>query len=189
MQGEGRAASAALAMAIPLAAGCGAAAGEAAGFGRDAVRSEIRTAVDGAGMPESELPGPGEETGTASPATERERLAVRAAARSTGRQYVGPPVDGARGKCDRTLTGPAGVGRKESGKRFEQPVGEKGDGTAVRVVLEKEGWTLRARHNPSRALGVDILSFTATEDACVQQFTEQEAALLSGDGAEEDAGH
>ncbi|MFB7581520.1 hypothetical protein [Streptomyces hydrogenans] len=170
--------------AILLATGCGGAE-EPAGSGREAVRTEIRAVVAEAGMPESKLPGPGDESGTATPADERERVAVRAAACSAGWQYIGPFVDDSRGKYEKTLTGLAGKGWKQSGKRFEQPVGEKGDGTAVQVVLKKEGWTLYARHNPSRVLGADILSFTATEDTCMKQFTEQEIDLLSGSWGEE----
>ncbi|MER7599549.1 hypothetical protein [Streptomyces hydrogenans] len=187
MQGKGRAVSAALAVMLPLAAGCGGGAEEPAGAGREAVRDEIRAVVAGAGMPESKLPGPGDESGTATPADERERVAVRAAACSAGWQYIGPFVDGSRGKYEKALTGLAGKGWKQSGKRFEQPVGEKGDGTAVQVVLKKEGWTLYARHNPSRALGADILSFTATEDTCMKQFTEQEIDLLSGSWDDEES--
>ncbi|MFJ6406045.1 hypothetical protein ACIQK9_11055 [Streptomyces hydrogenans] len=168
--------------AILLATGCGGAEGPA-GVGREAVRSEIRAVVAGAGMPESKLPGPGDETGTAAPADERERVVVRAAACSAGWQYVGPFVDDSRGKYEKALTGLAGAGWKESGERFEEPIGEN-DGTMVRVVLKKEGWTLYAGHTPSRALGADMISFTATEDACMKQFTEQEIALLSGDGAD-----
>ncbi|MEV6358508.1 hypothetical protein [Streptomyces hydrogenans] len=187
MQGMGRAASAALAVLVVLGlAACGAGE-EPAAFGREGVRTEIRTVVDDAGMPESKLPGPGEETGTASPATERERVVARAAACSAGWQYVGPPVEGARGKYEKALTGLAGAGWKESGERFEEPIGEN-DGTMVQVVLKKEGWTLYAGHTPSRALGADMISFTATEDACMKQFTEQEIALLSGDGADGAAG-
>ncbi|NML49378.1 hypothetical protein HHL19_03310 [Streptomyces sp. R302] len=186
MQGKGRVAAAALT--AVLATGCQAAE-EPAAFGRDAVRAEIRTVVAEAGMPESKLPGPGEETGTASPATDRERVARRAAACSAGWQYIGPVADGARGKYDKALTGLARAGWKESGKRFEQPVGEKGGDTMVQVAFKKEGWTLYARHNPSRALGADILSFIAAEDVCMGQFTEQETALLSGDEPREESGH
>ncbi|MFB7282561.1 hypothetical protein ACFCZV_36265 [Streptomyces hydrogenans] len=187
MQGKRRAAAAALAVVLPLAAGCGGD-GESAAFGREAVRSEIRAVVAEAGLPESKLPGPGDETGTAAPADERERVVVRAAACSAGWQYVGPVVDGSRGRYEKALTGLAGAGWKESGERFEQAIGEKGDGTVVQVVLKKQGWTLYARHNPSRALGADILSFTATEDTCMEQFTEQEIDLLSGDRGDEESG-
>ncbi|MFJ6426759.1 hypothetical protein [Streptomyces hydrogenans] len=187
MQGKRRAVAAALAVMLPLAAGCGGGAEEPAGSGREAVRTEIRAVVAEAGMPESKLPGPGDESGTATPADERERVAVRAAACSAGWQYIGPFVDGSRGKYEKALTGLAGAGWKESGERFEEPIGEN-DGTMVRVVLKKEGWTLYAGHTPSRALGADMISFTATEDACMKQFTEQEIALLSGDGADGAAG-
>ncbi|MEU2503598.1 hypothetical protein ABZ621_02695 [Streptomyces sp. NPDC007863] len=166
-----------------LAAGCGSR-GDAPAFGREAARAEIRTAVVGAGLPESELPGPGEATGTAAPGTERERVAVRAAGCSAGWQYVGPAVDGSLGKYDEALTALAGKGWTESGERKALPVGE-GDGPLTQVVLKKDGWTLYARHMPSRTLGADTVSFNATEDACMEQFTEREIDLLSG----EEAGH
>ncbi|WP_030754981.1 hypothetical protein [Streptomyces griseus] len=188
MRGKRGAVSAALAVLLALgAAGCGAAE-EPAGFGREAVRTEIRAVVADAGMPESKLPGPGDETRTAAPSNDQERVVARAGACSAGWQYIGPYVDGARGKYDKVLTGLSGAGWKESGKRFEQPVGGKGGGTAVQVVLKKEGWTLYARHNPSRALGADVLSFTAMEDACMEQFTEREVDLLSGDWREDGSG-
>ncbi|MER5739846.1 hypothetical protein ABT117_29830 [Streptomyces sp. NPDC002262] len=160
---------------------------EPAARGREAVQAEIRGVVAGAGMPESKLPGAGEATGTAAPATERERVARRAAACAAGWQYVGPVVDGSRGKYEKALTGLTGAGWKEHGKRFEEPIGEN-DGTMVQVALKKEGWTLYARHTPSRALGVDMISFTATEDACMEQFTEQEIDLLSGEDPSEGSG-
>ncbi|MEU9857537.1 hypothetical protein [Streptomyces sp. NPDC047974] len=184
MQGKRRAAAAALTVVLAhLVTGCQAAA-DAPAFGREAARAEIRTAVAAAGLPESELPGPGEATGTAAPATERDRIARRAAPCAAGWQYVGPAVDGSLGKYDKALTALAGKGWAGSGERKALPVGGD-DGPLTQVVLKKDGWTLFARHMPSRTLGADMVSFNATEDACMQQFTEREIDLLSG----EEAGH
>ncbi|MEV6198756.1 hypothetical protein AB0M64_02135 [Streptomyces sp. NPDC051771] len=165
-----------------LAAGCGSR-GDAPAFGREAARAEIRAAVADAGLPESELPGPGEAAVTATPSTERERVAQRAAACAAGWQYIGPAVDGSLGKYGKALTALEGKGWAASGERKEVPIGE--DGRLTQVVLKKDGWTLYARHMPSRALGADTVSFNATEDACMRQFTEREVGLLSG----EEAGH
>lgn len=93
-------------------------------------------------------------------------------------------MDGSLGKYDEALTVLAGKGWTESGERRALPVGE-GDGPLTQVVLKKDGWTLFARHMPSRTPGADMVSFNATEDACMQRFTEREVGLLSG----EEAGH
>ncbi|MFF2776420.1 hypothetical protein ACFVU3_16065 [Streptomyces sp. NPDC058052] len=185
MQGKRRAVSAALAVVVSLgAAGCGA--GEGAkpdAFGREAAQSEIRTVVAGAGLPESALPEPGEATGTVAPATERERVARRAADCSAAWQYAGPVMDGGRGKYDKALDAFVAAGWTESGKRWEEELGED-IGTTRGALLKKEGWSLSARYSTSRqALSMDVMGFTATEDTCMEQFTEQEMDLLSGGDA------
>ncbi|GAA3058256.1 hypothetical protein GCM10017562_24000 [Streptomyces roseofulvus] len=188
MQGKGRAASAALAVVLALgAAGCGA--GDGAAYGREAAQAEIRTVVAGAGLPESKLPEPGEATGTAVPATERERVARRAEACAAAWQYAGPVLDGGREKYEKALDAFVAAGWTESGKRWEDELGE-GAGTAGGALLKKAGWSLSARHHASRqGLSMDVMAFTATEDACMEQFTEQELDLLSGDRPGGEPGH
>ncbi|ALO08018.1 hypothetical protein AQF52_2423 [Streptomyces venezuelae] len=166
-----------------LGTGCGAVgAGEKAGsvgFGREAAQGEIRAAVAGAGLPESDLPEPGEASPTASAGSERERLAQRAAACTAAWQYVGPTLDGARGKFDRTLTALVEESWK-TGNRQVEKLDEKG-GTSVAVTLRKRGWTLMARHHASKTVVMDVVSFQATEDVCMSRFTERETELLFGD--------
>ncbi|MEU3743621.1 MULTISPECIES: hypothetical protein [Streptomyces] len=151
----------------------------AAGFGREAAQAEIRTAVAGAGLPESGLPEPGEASPTASAGTERERLVRRAAACTAAWQYVGPAVDGARGKFDRTLAALVQEGWK-TGNRQVEKLDEKG-GTSAAVTLEKRGWTLMARHHASKTVMMDMVSFHATEDVCMKRFSEREMKLLFED--------
>ncbi|MEU3427215.1 hypothetical protein [Streptomyces gardneri] len=149
------------------------------GFGREAAQGEIRAAVAGAGLPESGLPETGEASSTASAGSERERLAQRAAACTAAWQYVGPTVDAARGKFDRTLAALVEEGWK-TGNRQVEKLDEKG-GTSVAVTLRKRGWTLMARHHASKTVVMDVVSFQATEDVCMSRFTERETKLLFGD--------
>lgn len=171
--------------AVLFGAGCGADGGEraagAGGFGREAAQVEIRTAAAGAGLPKSELPEPGQVSATA-PADERERLAQRAAACTAAWQYIGPVVDGARGKFDRTVDALVGEGWT-AGKRLEEKLDDKG-GTHVGLTLKKSGWSLFARHSTSKTVEMDIISFQASEDACMNGFSEREMDLLYGEGRE-----
>ncbi|WP_405853357.1 hypothetical protein OG361_12285 [Streptomyces sp. NBC_00090] len=168
-------------------AGAGGAGGSGSGFGREAARAEIVAAVAAAGLPESELPGLGapEPTDSASPrptpSTERERLELRVAACAAAWQYMGPVVDGARGKFDATVATLAREGWA-AGKRHEEKLDDKGSTTAA-VTLKRNGWTLMARHTAGRAaMTMDAVTFHATEDACMRQFGEREMELLFGDG-------
>ncbi|MFJ8659196.1 hypothetical protein [Streptomyces sp. NPDC093795] len=163
-----------------LGAGCGAGA-EAKAFGREAAQAEIVAAVEGSGLPESDLPGPGGPTATPSPtpSTEQERLAERVAACSAGWQYIGPVVDGSRGDFDKAVGTLAGERWSQSQRQVEK-LDDEG-GTMVAVTLKKQGWTLYARHHSaSQGLSLEMISFQASEDSCMKQFTEKERESLAG---------
>ncbi|MEU3687487.1 hypothetical protein [Streptomyces narbonensis] len=169
-----------------LGTGCGSGGGgekagatSSAGFGRETAQAEIRTAVAGAGLPESDLPEPGAVSPTASAGTERERLARRFAACTAGWQYAGPVVDGARGRFDRTVAALVQEGWK-AGNRQVEKLDEKG-GTSADVTLKKRGWTLLARHHAPKTVMMDMVSFHATEDVCMKRFSERDMKLLFGD--------
>ncbi|MFC9700688.1 hypothetical protein ACFTWD_08360 [Streptomyces sp. NPDC056943] len=164
--------------------GDGGAGAGASGFGREAAQAEIFAAVASAGLPKTELPAPGapEPTGSApvpAPSTEAQRLERRATECGAGWQYIGSPVAEARGKYDATVTGLVREGWT-AGKRQDRTLDENG-GTTAGVTLKKSGWTMMARHHTSMTVKMDVLSFYATEDACMAQFSEREMKLLMGD--------
>ncbi|MFE0647382.1 hypothetical protein ACFVZH_02165 [Streptomyces sp. NPDC059534] len=172
---------------VLLGAGCGTGAGAGGGgsaFGRETVHAEIVGAVEKAGLPKSDLAGPGGAGGTGStprpaPSTERERLEERVTACTAGWQYVGPPVDGSRRDFEEAVDALVGQAWTEGNRQVEK-VGEEGD-TMVGVTLKKRGWTLLARHHDvKQGLVVDMISLQATEDACMNKFTEQELDSLFG---------
>ncbi|MGW8351140.1 hypothetical protein [Streptomyces wedmorensis] len=186
MRTRGMAAVAGGLAAVLFGAGCGVDGGErgagSGGFGREAAQAEIRAAVAGAGLPKSELPEPGQVSATATPADERERIAQRAAVCTAAWQYIGPVVDGARGKFDRTVEALVGEGWT-AGKRSEEKLDDKG-GTHVGLTLKKSGWSLFARHSTSKTVAMDVISFQASEDACMNGFSEREMDLLFGEDRE-----
>ncbi|MFF3836669.1 hypothetical protein [Streptomyces sp. NPDC001930] len=177
--------------AVVLGAGCGAGTGTGGGasaFGRETAHAEIVAAVEKAGLPKSGLPGIGGPTPTGStplptPSTERERLAERAAACTAAWQYVGPPVDGSRGGLEKAVT--ALVGKDwVQGERQVEKLDEKG-GTMLQITLRKRGWTMYARHTGvQQSLTMEMISLRATENACMNRFTEQEKEALFGEDAE-----
>ncbi|MET9675681.1 hypothetical protein ABZY68_21680 [Streptomyces sp. NPDC006482] len=179
MRTRGMAAVAGVLAAVLFGAGCGAEGAGSGGFGREAAQEEIRAAVAGAGLPKSELPEPGAVTPTATPTAERDRIAQRAGACTAAWQYVGPVVEGARGKYDRTVAALAKEGWT-AGNRQVEKLDDKG-GTSVGVTLKKSGWTLFARHHAPKTMAMDMVSFQATEDACMSRFSERERELLLGD--------
>ncbi|GGR15149.1 hypothetical protein [Streptomyces roseolus] len=187
MQGKRRAVSAALTVVLALgAAGCGAPdAAASAASGREAVQTEIRTVVADAGLPESATTVPGETTRSASPSaspsTDRERVARRMADCTAGWQYIGPAVTGSRAAYDAALGALAGRGWVESGKRIEEKIDKRG-GVMTGATFRKRGWTLAARHAAPETLKMDSVSLVATEDVCMEGFTEEELDLLGGLG-------
>ncbi|MGW8764027.1 hypothetical protein ACWGN5_16140 [Streptomyces sp. NPDC055815] len=171
-----------------LGAGCGTGA-EADAFGRAAAHAEITAAAEGAGLPKSKPSGPGEPTPTdatprPTPSTERERVAQRAAACSAGWQYVGPVVDGSRGRFEKAVTILLGEEWTQEQRQVEK-LDDKG-GTSLLITLKKHGWTLFARHHSARqTLAMDVISLQASEDSCMAQFSEKELDVLSGEDAEQ----
>ncbi|MFG3035759.1 hypothetical protein ACGFYZ_02530 [Streptomyces sp. NPDC048330] len=183
MNGKKWAVGAAVAVMLLGVGGASAGGGTGAGpgaFGREAAQSEIRTAAAAAGLSESESLKREEAAASPSAGTERDRLAARAAACTAGWGYFGRVVDGARGKFDRTVAALAEKGWAESGKRFEEKIDDSG-GTSVGVTLKKNGWTLYARHHAPKAMEMDVISFQATEDACMNGFSEREWDVLFGE--------
>ncbi|MEU7068753.1 hypothetical protein AB0B30_02055 [Streptomyces narbonensis] len=177
---------------VLLGAGCGTgtgAGGEASAFGRETAHAEIVAAVEQAGLPKSDLPGLGGATLTGStpsptPSTERERLAERAAACTAAWRYLGPPVDGSRGDLEKAVTALVGEDWVQ-GERQVEKLDEKG-GTMLQITLRKRGWTMYASHTGvQQSLTMEMISLQATENACMNRFTEQEQESLFGEGAEQ----
>lgn len=177
---------------VLLGAGCGTGAGGGASisaFGREAAHAEIVAAVEQAGLPKSDLPGVGGATPTGStprptPSTERERLAERAAACTAAWQYIGPPVDGSRGDFEKAVTALVGKGWVQ-GQRQVEKLDEKG-GTVLQFTLRKRDWTMLARHAAvQQSMSMDMISLHASENACMNRFTEQEKKTLFGEDGEQ----
>ncbi|WP_317875242.1 hypothetical protein [Streptomyces sp. SR27] len=171
-----------------LGAGCGPGAAGAPAFGRTAAHDEVLAAVDGSGLPESDLPeiggpAPTGATPRPTPSTARERAAERSAACSTGWQYIGPVAEGSRAGFDKAVAALAGKRWNQTQRQVEK-LDEKG-GTSVTVTLKKRGWTMNARHHSARqGLSMDIISFQASEDSCMAKLTEKERESLLGDDGE-----
>ncbi|MET9542111.1 hypothetical protein ABZY16_32195 [Streptomyces sp. NPDC006553] len=180
--------------AVVLGTGCGAGTGSGGGgsgsaFGRETVHAEIVAAVEKAGLPKSDLPGVGGPIPTGStprptPSTERERLEERAVACTAAWQYVGPPVVGSRGDLEKAVT--ALVGKDwVQGERQVEKLDDKG-GTMLRITLRKRGWVMYARHTGvQQSLTMEMISLQATENACMNRFTDQEKESLFGKDAEQ----
>jgi hypothetical protein len=79
-----------------------------------------------------------------------------------------------RGKFDATVAGLVERGWRVSADRREDKVGAKGG--MLSITLKKSGWSLLGRHTDLG--GMDMLFFQATEDACMNGFTEQEWKLM-----------
>ncbi|MFD9244087.1 hypothetical protein ACFV0D_19550 [Streptomyces sp. NPDC059556] len=199
MRGRGRgrgrawAAVAGATAAVVLGAGCGTGAGGGAAapaFGRETAHAEIVAAVKQAGLPKSDLPGVGGPVPTGStprptPSTDQERLQERALACTASWQYVGPPVDGSRGALEKAVTALVAEDWVQ-GERQVEKLDDKG-GTMLQHTLRKRGWTLYARHTGMRgSMTMEMVSLQATENACMNRFTEQERKSLFGEDAERD---
>ncbi|KQX53151.1 hypothetical protein ASE09_08070 [Streptomyces sp. Root66D1] len=171
-----------------LGAGCGPGTATPA-FGRTAAHDEIVAAVEGAGLPESALPEiggptPSGATPRPTPSTDRERAAERAAACSTGWQYIGPVAEGSRAGFDKAVAALTGKRWNQTQRQVEK-LDEKG-GTSVSVTLDKQGWTMYARHHSARqGLSMDIISFQASENSCMAKLTDKERESLLGDDGEQ----
>ncbi|WP_306328812.1 hypothetical protein [Streptomyces venezuelae] len=193
-RGSGWAAVAGATAVVALVAGCGTGAGAGGGastasaFGRAQAQAEIVAAVETSGLPKSGRTGvgatPSGATPRPTPSTERERLEERAAACAAAWQYLGPPVDGARGAFEKAVTALVGEDWVQ-GERQVEKLDEKG-GSTVQITLRKRGWVLYARHVDSRkSMDLEMVSLQATETACWNRFTAEEQKTLFGEDAEQ----
>ncbi|MCT4352922.1 hypothetical protein M5362_07240 [Streptomyces sp. Je 1-79] len=153
------------------------------GFGRTAAQADIDAATSAAGLPASGRPEPlpsvTPATDTAT-ATEKDRLKARAAACSAHWMIAGPEVlEGGdpRGKFDAAVAALVERGWRVTTDRSEDEVGK--EGSVVGITLKKSGWSLLGRHVTG---GLDMVSFQATEDACMNKFTEAEWTLMLSAG-------
>ncbi|MEV0000231.1 hypothetical protein [Streptomyces sp. NPDC050848] len=156
-----------------------------AAFGRTAAQSDIDGATAAAGLPASGRPEPAPSTPPAGSSTERDRLKARAAACSAHwmsadaeLREIGDP----RGKFDATTAELLKRGWRVTTDRREDKADAKADDTAgaksstVSITLKKSGWTLMGRHHDLGS--VDMVSFQASEDACMNRFTKREWELI-----------
>ncbi|QES50352.1 hypothetical protein DEJ50_23555 [Streptomyces venezuelae] len=181
--------------AAPSAAAGGAAEGAVAtrDFGKAAAQADIDAATAAAGLPASGSPGTNAPSlpPQGQPDSELDALLVRGWACTAMWSEVGftggpgQPED-PRGRFDATVKELVARGWA-TGKRTEEPVsdpsatgGGKQNGTAVYVLLTKRNWSLQARHTVIDSMW--MTGFTATEDACVNSFTERELKLLDEAG-------
>ncbi|MFD3946369.1 hypothetical protein [Streptomyces sp. NPDC058579] len=181
------AALAALAAAV-LVTGCDSAGRAGAGtpFGRTAAQTDIDEATAAAGLPASGRPEAVASTTptarpSATPSTEKEREKERLKARATACSAHWMSGDSElrgsgdpRGKFDATTAELVKRGWRVTTDRREDKVDAKG--STVSVTLKKSGWTLMGRHHDLGS--VDMVSFQASEDACMNEFSEKDWELL-----------
>ncbi|MFD7321031.1 hypothetical protein ACFV9D_08040 [Streptomyces sp. NPDC059875] len=149
--------------------------GKGKGFGRAAVQADIDAATAAAGLPASGWPEP-LPSSTPAGATEKDRLKARAAACSAHWMEAGRKVrEGGdpRAKFDATVAALGERGWRVTTDRREEELGE--EGAMVGITLKKSGWSLLGRHTTG---ALDMVSFQATEDACMNKFTEAEWKLM-----------
>ncbi|MEU6877282.1 hypothetical protein [Streptomyces sp. NPDC046712] len=159
----------------PPASTASSAPGKEKGFGRAAAQADIDAATSAAGLPASGRPEP-LPSSTPAGATEKDRLKARAAACSAHWMGAGPEVgEGGdpRAKFDATVAALGERGWRVTTKQREDKLGK--EGTMVSLTLKKSGWSLMGRHT---AGALDMVSFQATEDACMNGFTEAEWKLM-----------
>ncbi|MFD9030505.1 hypothetical protein ACFVZW_04960 [Streptomyces sp. NPDC059567] len=149
------------------------------GFGRAESQADIDAATSAAGLPASGRPEPLPST-TPAGATEKDRLKARAAACSAHWMGVGREVgEGGdpRAKFDATLAELKERGWRVTTDRRADELGK--EGALVTIWLEKSGWSLMGRHGTG---ALETVSFQATEDACMNKFTEAEwKSMMSAD--------
>ncbi|MER7764184.1 hypothetical protein [Streptomyces sp. NPDC097619] len=146
---------------------------------REDAQREIDAAAKAAGLPDDGRPRGAVPSAPAGASTS-EKVKYRALACTALWTWLGPGAKLAdpAGSYDKTVAELTKNGWQD-GARSEQEA-EPGS-TSVQTVLTKSGWTLYARHHGSKAL--TMLSFNATEDACMKQFTPKEQEQLLGDAA------
>ncbi|MDT9693092.1 hypothetical protein Q5762_33170 [Streptomyces sp. P9(2023)] len=152
-------------------------------FGRTAAQADIDAATAAAGLPASGRPDPTPSATPSAPATERDRLKARAVECSahwmsadTNLRENGDP----RGKFDATIPELEQRGWRVTTDRRADKLDAKG--STVSITLKKSGWSLMGRHHDLGS--VDMVSFQATEDACMNRFTEREWDLILNGGVQ-----
>lgn len=152
-----------------------------AAFGRTAAQADIDGATAAAGLPASGRPEPAPSTTPTGSSTERDRLKARAVACSAHwmsadveLREIGDP----RGKFDATTAELLKRGWRVTTDRREDKADAKAGAksSTVSITLKKSGWTLMGRHHDLGS--VDMVSFQASEDACMNRFTKREWELI-----------
>ncbi|MFE5482338.1 hypothetical protein [Streptomyces sp. NPDC056527] len=159
----------------PASSAAGSPPGEGKGFGRAAAQADIDAATSAAGLPASGRPEP-LTSSTPAVATEKDRLKARAAACSAHWMAAGLELgEGGdpRAKFDATVAALGERGWRVTREPREEQLGK--EGTMVSLTLKKSGWSLMGRHT---AGALDMVSFQATEDACMNEFTEADWELM-----------
>ncbi len=154
-------------------------------FDQRAVYDEIIKVAIAAELPDTQLPGiGGPDSGPSpTPSTEEQRLQERGMACTAAWSAAVPPGDRTRDGFDKVVDTLIWKGWT-AGKPEEKVGGKRSDDIIVRVTLKKRGWTLIASYNAmgGGSMG-EILFFMATEDVCMEQFTEEELDQLFSAGA------
>ncbi|MEU9703699.1 hypothetical protein [Streptomyces sp. NPDC047981] len=161
--------------ASPAAPAAEATRGERGKFDRVAAQADLDAAASAAGLPDS-----GRSEGSPSPApagaTEKERLKARAAACSARWGAYGRELAEAgdrRRKFDATVAELVARGWRVTTERNEEKLPD--EGAVVITVLKKSGWSVEARHVTG---ALEMLVFQASEDACMNGFTEADWKLM-----------
>ncbi|MFE5712531.1 hypothetical protein ACFQ7J_17195 [Streptomyces sp. NPDC056501] len=157
-------------------------------FDQRAVYEEIMAVAVAAELPDTHLPGIGGPASGPSPtpSTEEERLEERGMSCTAAWSVAVPPGDRVRDEYDKVVDTLIWKGWTAGKPHEEKAGGKRGTDTIVRVTLKKRGWTLIANYNAmgGGVLG-EILFFMATEDTCMEQFTEEELDRLFSKGGEQ----
>ncbi|MEU4272771.1 hypothetical protein [Streptomyces sp. NPDC026092] len=151
-------------------------------FGRTAAQADIDGATAAVGLPASGRPeAVASATPSATPSTEKEREKERLKARATACSAHWMSTDpelresgDPRGKFDAATAELVKRGWRVTTDRREEKVDAKG--STVSVTLKKSGWTLMGRHHDLGS--VDMVSFQASEDACMNGFSQKDWELL-----------
>ncbi|MFE0737929.1 hypothetical protein [Streptomyces sp. NPDC058855] len=177
--GAGTGSATAPASAAPAASGPAAPASTTGPFGRRAVYDEIEAVVTAAKLPGFEMSQFIESSPSRSataPATEKERVVRRAMACTASWSTWAGPLDGTKEGFDKAVHDLRSRGWA-AGKP-EEETEDTGD-VVLRVWLTKRGWTMGAMRRVMRdGAAADNIVFFATEDACMDRFTDEERDLL-----------
>ncbi|MGA5066150.1 hypothetical protein ACPB9E_20715 [Streptomyces exfoliatus] len=160
-------------------------------FDQRAVYDEIMEVAIAAKLPDTDLPGIGGPTSgpSPSPSTEEERLQERYLSCTASWSGLVPPPEGegsaggVRDEFEETVDAFVRKGWT-AGRPDERKTGDEGD-TLVGFTLEKRGWTLAANYKLYEINGAELLLYMATEDSCMEQFTEEELDRLFSENGEQ----